>query len=90
MRKRLTKKVVKEVEEVIYDHLVCDKCGKVIQEDTNEVFDFQFKVRIGERYGAEAFWKDYNLDLCKEHANEAMRLLVANGFMITEEEGSNY
>jgi hypothetical protein len=69
--------------------VLCDKCGKeAIGNDDGmdgmyEVFDFDFDLRIGSHYPGDSFSGDkYRLDLCQTCAEQAMQLLLDNGFKV--------
>ena len=84
---KIKKKIQTPVE--IVEKVVCDKCGcDISMEDNYEVFQFEFSIRIGESYqrGGGTFGEKIEIDLCKKHAIEAVKLLEENGFKFNKSE----
>jgi len=100
MRFKETEIVNKLVEVTIKDELKCDKCGCLIFGECRydkmvtvpdgyshfDAFNFTFKVKTGYQYPECQGGEQHNLDLCEKCSDEAMELLLKNGFEIKTED----
>ena len=78
-----TKKVVKEVEEVVDYYCQCDKCDSRIETTGCESFEFSLEYRRGVSFGTDGGeGKTSELELCQECAKDLMQLLTDNGYKI--------
>lgn len=89
MEVKKTEKVMKEVEEVLEQYTICDKCGKrITKESTYDATDFEFELTEGSKYPEGGSGTKFTLDLCNDCANDSVTLLRENGFKVQEKEWS--
>lgn len=85
MTKRIEKKTV-EVERIVSSTTFCDKCGQEIKRSGwGDVFECKFELKTGQNYGYTGNTKSNLMDLCNECGEEALSLLIENGFGFYEE-----
>ena len=79
-------KQIKEVDVILKDYTVCDRCGNKIETTLYECFDFDFEIRIGEKYPEGGHGNLLEMDLCQNCVPELKQLLLDNGYRINESE----
>ncbi len=85
MRIRKTEKQVKEVVVVVEDYEVCDKCGKKIEKDEYDAFEFDFKLKEGTQYPEGGSGDEEEMDLCQACARELVEKLKEMGYGIRKD-----
>lgn len=81
------KKELKEVDVIVDNYCLCDKCNKKIKKDHfHDAFDFTFEHKTGDLYPEGGSGKEENMDLCQKCIKELFVLLKANGYRINTSE----
>ncbi len=86
MQVLVKEKQTKEVEVVIENHYLCDKCNKKIRNQMYDAFDFELSYKTGESYPEGGMGKVQELDLCDVCAKEFIVLLKTNGYRVNTKE----
>jgi hypothetical protein len=73
---------MKMKEVVVESYTLCDKCGIRISITNFDAFEFKLEHRTGDIYPGGGSGDKHTLDLCKECAPKAIKLLEENGFKI--------
>ena len=86
----ITKKVVKEVEEVTDSYYQCDKCEtRIKKEHSADAFDMDFEINTGTAWnsgqGSGDRWK---MELCEKCAIDLKDELITKGYKIRHNEWS--
>lgn len=87
MRVKETKIVTKEVEVVVKDYNLCDKCDKEINpKGYYNAFEFELEHKTGEAFPSGGSGKTQSVELCETCAEECINLLRKNGYRINSED----
>jgi ribosomal protein L37AE/L43A len=81
-----TKKVIKEVEEVIRSYNTCDKCGKEIETGSYDAFECKLEYKEGTRYPEGTDLEIKSVEVCQECTVDLLELLKNNGYNIVDSE----
>ena len=78
-------KQTREVEFVIEEYKICDKCNEEIKiEDKNDIFECKFIHKTGSL--DSGYWETQDIHLCKKCAVDTVLLFSKNGYRINEAE----
>lgn len=86
MYHEVTKKVIKEVEQVIRRFNTCDKCGKEIKVDSYDGFECKLEYKEGTRFPEGTDLEIKSVELCQDCTVDLLELLKNNGYNIVESE----
>ena len=86
MRVKKTKKQIKEVEVIIEDYRLCDKCNEKIQNKSYSAFKFELSCKTGESFPDGGSGEEKKMELCDKCADDCLKLLKSNGYRINESE----
>ena len=87
MRVVKKEKRMKEVEVILEDFNLCDKCNcKIEKEDSYDSFECEFTHKTGSSYPEGGSGEKQEMELCQKCAVECVELLRANGYRITDSE----
>ncbi len=85
---RIERKEVQPREVVVESYYLCDKCGKRIQREYTDAFEFDLEHKTGTIGLGGGCGEVERLDLCAECAPQAIKLLIENGFQVQSNEWS--
>lgn len=86
MKVRNTKKVVKEVDEVVESYTECDKCKEKIKKGFFDRFSCIFEYREGVVYPEGGSYEKTSMDLCQGCGGELINTLESLGYRLSSEE----
>lgn len=82
-----TEKQIKEVDVVIENYNICDKCNnKIEKQDMFDSFKCEFIHETGESYPEGGSGEKQKMELCKKCVPELIQLLRDNGYRVTDSE----
>lgn len=81
-----TKKVIKEVEEIVHNYEQCDKSKQKIKVSTFDAFECRLDINVGNRYPEGGNYVNTSMDLCQNCSQELIELLQINGYRLNEED----
>lgn len=86
MRILKKEKQVKEVEVVLEDYNICDKCGKTLVKELYDAFECNFLFKEGTAYPEGGDGEKHEMELCNDCALEVVELLRKNGYNVVTSE----
>ena len=87
MRVVKKEKRIKEVEVILEDFNVCDKCNcKIKKESSYDSFICEFAHKTGNNYPDGGTGKNQEMELCQKCAVKCVELLRTNGYRVTDSE----
>lgn len=86
MKVRKTKKVVKEVDEVVESYVECDKCNKRIEICGFDAFKCNFLYQSGDSFPECTSINRTTLELCQSCARELYNTLETLGYRLNDED----
>ena len=86
MKVKKTEKQIKEVDVVVDNYTLCDKCHQRIKQVHGDAFDFTFELKTGFATPSGGNGEAQEIDLCKNCALELVSNLKASGYMVNETE----
>ena len=85
MQVKRKEKQMKEVEVIIENYNLCDKCNEKIEtEDNHDAFECEFIHKTGSNYLEGGSGKKQEMELCQKCAVELVTLLRQNGYRVTD------
>lgn len=76
-------KQLKEIDVIVEDYNICDKCDKRIKKDSSwDVFNCEFVHKTGEVYPEGGSGEEQTMELCQDCAKEFITLLHTNGYRV--------
>lgn len=88
MEVKKSKKILKEVEEIVSIHYLCDKCKNEILNDRFDAFEFDFELRTGESFPEFGNGERYNVDINQHCTLDLIELMKKNGINVQKQNGN--
>jgi uncharacterized protein with PIN domain len=79
-------KKLQEVDVIIENYTLCDKCNEKIKTDRYEAFKCELIHKTGSSYPDGGIGEKQKMELCQECAVELVNLLRTNGYRVTDSE----
>lgn len=86
MNVKKTEKQIKEVEVIVENYNLCDKCNVRIGSGIYDAFNFELEHKTGSRYPEGGSGDVEKVELCHKCADDCMQLLKDNGYRINKSE----
>ena len=81
-----TEKQIKEVDVVIEDYDVCDKCNCLIEKEDFDLFKCSIIYKTGYCYREGGYIEEKEVQLCKKCADDLFEFLKSNNYRIVKSE----
>jgi hypothetical protein len=86
MNVKKIEKQVKEVDVVVENYTLCDKCNERIYQELHDAFDFELSLKTGSAFSDSGYGERQEIDLCRKCANELISNLKSDGYRVNESE----